>query len=89
MENWARSIFILSSRKKNILVDSQNFEYKFKRERETGAADTGCVGYVIHWDVLQLLPLERIYAKFIKNVKNTPNHSNKLVEKRVTIYLYS
>ena len=86
MENWARSIFILSSRKKNILVDSQNFKYKFKRESETG---TGFVGYVIHWDVLQLLPLERIYAKFIKNVKNTPNHSSKLVEKRVTIYLYS
>ena len=87
MENWARANFILSSRKKNILVYYQNFV--FKRERETGAADTGCVGYVIHWDVLQLLPLERIYAKFIKNVKNTPNHSSKLVEKRVTIYLYS
>ena len=28
MENWARANFILSSRKKNILVDPQNFEYK-------------------------------------------------------------
>ena len=37
MENWARANFILSSRKKNILVDRQNFEYKFKRESETGA----------------------------------------------------
>ena len=34
MENWARANFILSSRKKNILEDRQNFE--FKRESETG-----------------------------------------------------
>ena len=37
MENWASANFILSSRKKNILVDSQNFEYKFNHESETGA----------------------------------------------------
>jgi len=35
MENWTRANLILSSRKKNILVDHQNFE--FKRESENGA----------------------------------------------------
>ena len=41
MENWAQANFILSSRKKNILVDRQNFGHKFKRESETGVQILG------------------------------------------------
>ena len=37
MENWARANFILSSRKKKILLDRQNFKYKFNHESDTGA----------------------------------------------------
>ena len=75
MENWARANFILSSRKKNILVDCQNFEYKFKRDSETGAR---------YWICRLLDSLGcTATATFIKNVKNTHNHSSKLVKKRV------
>ena len=85
MENWARANCILSSRKRKILVDRQNFGYKFERESETGAI------YWV-WRLRALLgctatasTIERNDASFTKNVKNTHNHSSKLVEKRVKV----
>ena len=51
MENWTRTNLILSSRKKNILVDRQNF--KFKRESESGARYSVC-RLRDYCDVLQL-----------------------------------
>ena len=83
MENWARANFILSSRKKNILVDRQNFEYKFKRESETGARYWVCRLRDSLGCTATASTIERNDATFIKNVKNTHNHSSKLVEKRV------
>ena len=41
MDNWAQANFILPGRKKNILVDRQNFKYKFKRKSETGVQILG------------------------------------------------
>ena len=65
------------------MVDCQNFEYKFKRESETGARYWVCRLRDSLGCTATASTIERNDATFIKNVKNTHNHSSKLVEKRV------
>ena len=83
MKNWARANFILSSRKKKILLDRQNFGYQFKCESETGARYWVCRLRDLLGCTATASTIERNDATFTKNVNNTHNHSSKLVEKRV------